>query len=249
MSISKDFYALQNEWLSVYTRPLNDHDRKRTKCLGEAGKEGPLDLLEIGCGGGQFAAACAELGHRVTAIDIVPAFIEYAKKAVPVKMRSHLNYHEADFYSYEPGKRFDLICYLDGFGVGTDEEQIQLLNNMASWLKADGAILLEVYTPWYWAKTAYQKEGKLGNIHRIYDYDPIENRMVDTWWLPDKPEDKIAQRLRCYAPADLDLLLKQAGLERVMLFPQGAVDYESMAYHEEVDLIDAMSYITLIQHR
>lgn len=38
-----------------------------------------MDILEVGCGTGRTATALAELGHRVTALDIRPKMIEKAK--------------------------------------------------------------------------------------------------------------------------------------------------------------------------
>jgi 2-polyprenyl-3-methyl-5-hydroxy-6-metoxy-1,4-benzoquinol methylase len=39
----------------------------------------PLDILDVGCAQGTLALLLAEMGHRVTAVDIRPQFIEYAK--------------------------------------------------------------------------------------------------------------------------------------------------------------------------
>jgi hypothetical protein len=43
-------------------------------------------------------------------------------------------------------------------------------------------------------------------------YDPIQGRWIDEWQPTAAPENALAQTLRCYTPADLQLLLEGAGL-------------------------------------
>jgi len=42
--------------------------------------------------------------------------------------------------------------------------------------------------------------------------DPVMCTATDTWWDAARPDEKISQRLRCYTPADLALLLSGTGL-------------------------------------
>lgn len=44
--------------------------------------QGPLDILDVGCAQGTLAILLAEAGHRVTAVDMRPAFLDYAKSRV-----------------------------------------------------------------------------------------------------------------------------------------------------------------------
>jgi SAM-dependent methyltransferase len=42
-------------------------------------REAPLDILDVGCAQGTLALLLAERGHRVTAVDLRPAFLDYAR--------------------------------------------------------------------------------------------------------------------------------------------------------------------------
>ena len=66
------------------------------------------DVLDLGCGTGRVAVRLARRGHRVTALDREPAFLEEAAR------RAHAHGVEvetvaADARSFELGRRFDLV--------------------------------------------------------------------------------------------------------------------------------------------
>jgi hypothetical protein len=52
-------------------------------------------------------------------------------------------------------------------------------------------------------------------------FDPVSSTAVDTWWDDSEPDQEITQRLRCYSPADLRLLLEGTGLELHGLLADG----------------------------
>ncbi|SCC33384.1 Protein of unknown function [Bacillus mycoides] len=39
----------------------------------------------------------------------------------------------------------------------------------------------------------------LSSAMRKYEYDSINERMLDHWWNPNYPNDIVTQSLRCYA--------------------------------------------------
>ena len=69
----KSFYRKQEKWLGVYSGPIKEHHRQLAAKVWEEISFPPKKVLELGAGGGQFAAAAASLGYDVTAIEIVPA--------------------------------------------------------------------------------------------------------------------------------------------------------------------------------
>ncbi|MGH8106927.1 MAG: class I SAM-dependent methyltransferase, partial [Arenimonas sp.] len=56
----------------------NQYHNQLDYYLGIAGNE-PLKILDVGCAQGTLALKLAELGHRVTAVDIRQQFLEYAR--------------------------------------------------------------------------------------------------------------------------------------------------------------------------
>ncbi len=244
--ISKDFYQKQNEWSDIYYRPVGESEYDKIRFIDSLLIGKGKGILELGCGGGQFALAAARAGYQVTALDINEDFIQFAQSQNKDIPESRLRYIVADFMQYIDPSHFDLICYWDGFGIGDDRQQKELLKKMINWLKPKGVILLEVFTPWYWSSISVGKSWKVSNATRLYEYDPYENRLLDHWWETGKESSRITQSIRCYAPVDIELLLSDTGFEIKQIKPGGAVDYNTGEYSPDVPLNKAMSYIAVI---
>ena len=220
MDWAKAFYARQDELLGVYTGDRADDGTGRAAAIGRLAGPGRKRVLELGAGGGQAAAAAADLGHDVVAVELVPAAAAHARRLAEARRAGALTVVCGDFYEVEPGGRFDVVCYWDGFGVGADADQRRLLRRVRGWLAAGGCALLDVNTPWYWASAA-GREMRFGEVARRYEFDAEGCRMLDRWWSVGAEDDKVTQSLRCYSPADLRLLLEGTGLRLEALEPGG----------------------------
>lgn len=247
MEWTKDFYHQQLVWSCDSGADLHRlRDDLVDKMVAHQKNKG-TKILELGGGTGQFAVAAAKRGYEVTVIDIVPAAARQIEKlAEEHQVERHIRVLEADFYKVVFQERFDVICYWDGFGIGEDADQQQLLHRIADWLKPSGVALIDIYTPWYWGAAAGQ-EMQMGNISRRYSFDAEGCRMTDTWWQGGEEARAITQSLRCYSPADLQLLMKNIHLELVDLEPGGAMDYEQRGYREQVPLGEAMMFMAKLK--
>lgn len=248
MEWTKEYYHKQFVWSKTNTNYnmeelLDDLVDKLEQFSGKSSKK----ILELGGGNGQFAVSAAKRGYDVTVIELVPACVEHTHNlAEKHNIGNNLRVIQGDFYQVDLDDQFDVICYWDGFGIGTDSDQQLLLNRISNWLKQDGIALIDIYTPWYWAKTA-GRAMKIGKISRQYNFDANECRMLDTWWLDSAKDDKVTQSLRCYSPADLRLLLEDTGLSLVHSEPGGGMDYEKWQYHEQVPLEQAMMFMAKLK--
>lgn len=239
---AKPFYFRQNELCDVYNSDIQGQHHQRAALIGIQ-HPSAQSVLELGAGGGQVACSTALVGHDTTALELVPEFSEHTKQLAFEHNIHNLTALNGDFYTIELSETFDVITYWDGFGIGTDDEQIQLLNRCVSWLNPDGIVLLEISTPWYWAKVAGQAM-QLEDARRQYTFDANHCRLVDTWWHTDSPDDQVSQSIRCYSPADLRLLLRDTKLQLIEVVEiGGAVDYDRGEYHSNVELGQAMSYV------
>ncbi|SET17828.1 Methyltransferase domain-containing protein [Oceanobacillus limi] len=244
-----NFYQKQYEWwntlTSKNTEELQDElVEKMEQFMDQPSKK----ILELGGGNGQFAVTAAKHGYDVTVIELISECVEHTTKlAKKHHVESNLRAIQGDFFEVELKEKFDVICYWDGFGVGTDGDQKVLLQRISEeWLKPNGTTLIDIYTPWYWAKTAGE-EMTIEGISRKYDFDAIECRMLDTWWKTDEPTTKVSQSLRCYSPADLNLLINELPLQLQHCEPSGAMDYEKWKYQTKVPLGQAMSYMAKLK--
>jgi len=246
----KDFYRKQFLW----SKSWMDYDMDTlvgdliVKLQRLCGKD-TNKILELGGGNGQFAVTAAKHGYEITVIEIVPECIEhihYLKEKHDIG--DNLRIIEGDFYNVPLKDQFDVVCYWDGFGIGTDAEQLLLLENISDWLKPGAQALIDIYTPWYWAATAEQ-EVSFGKIKTKYGFDAEGCRMLDSWWLEDRKENVITQSLRCYSPADLKLLLNNTDLQYIHHEPGGSMDYENWTYNATVPLSEAMMYTAKLQKK
>lgn len=241
MEWTKEFYRTQGEWGDVFKGdPTSWHHyyaERLSSYMPAAAR-----ILELGSGGGQLALALAARGHEVLAIELVEEMAEHAKKLSQTPTSGSVTAIQGDFYEIEVTGTFDAVVYHDGFGVGEDEDQRRLLRRISTWLRRDGVALIDIYTPWYWARHA-GRTGMIGRAQRRYDFDPIGSRMLDFWSADGK---EIMQSLRCYSPADLTLLLDSTGLRLAEVIPTGGYDYERSVMDYEANLSGSMSYLAVL---
>lgn len=197
-------------------------------------------VLELGAGRGEIANGLARQNKDIVTVELVEEICEYAKK------HAHPNVQVicGDFYTVKLNREFDLILYLDGFGVGNDDDQFFLLQRIYNWLSDDGYALIDIYQPLYWQKVAGKEMYPFGtkDIIRKYDYDEDENRMTDTWWESGQENDSITQSLACYSPGQIYALCEKAGLHITAYYPSGAMDFEKGVYQKITALDECLSY-------
>jgi SAM-dependent methyltransferase len=238
-----DFYRKQYEWADWRNR-WADFDPGRpdphVAAVDRLAGEGSKRILELGAGTGSTAASLAHAGNDVVAIELQPTLAEYIDELAEDVHSGSLRAIPGDFYEVDPGGVFDVVAYFDGFGVGTDDDQRQLLERIAGWLDPNGCALIDILTPWYWAKAAGgEEEFPEGSGVRYRDgFDPIGSRMFEEMWREGYEDDVVTQTLRCYSPADLRLLLEGTTLVLDTVEP-----YEDETYGSAAPLAEAMLYL------
>ena len=217
----KDFYDQTAIWWGADSE-IPEEDQWRAQTVERLCGPGPKRVLELGCGAGHTAAATANLGHDVTGIDISTRRIQQAKDNFPNPLKGQLTFIEADFYTVQFEKRFDVIVYWDGFGVQTDADHRRLFQLIAGeWLALGGSFLVEVANTVWVARNAGKEmrldplEGVPGSVVmlRRWHFDALHSRWIDEWIPTQNPENALSQTLRCYTPADLVLLSEGTGLK------------------------------------
>ncbi|HDR4106958.1 TPA: class I SAM-dependent methyltransferase, partial [Bacillus anthracis] len=230
------FYKKQFELLS-YDIKNENWLKKVTKEVQEQIGYPFQTMLELGAGNGGFARAMSNLNVKMTTVELVPELVMFAKE----HSTNDIVIHCADFYKINFEEKFDVVSYLDGFGVGTDEEQLVLLKRIHNWLKDDGCALIDIYQPLYWEK-ANGQEMPIYSAMRKYEYDSENARMLDHWWEKDSSNDIVTQSLRCYTIDEISNLCAEARFSIVGIFPGGAYDFEERKYKEQASLNECLSY-------
>jgi SAM-dependent methyltransferase len=190
------------------------HHRERATQIERLCGPGKKRILELGAGSGGTAAALADLGHDVTAVDIAPTRVANARALAEEPRPGTLTVLEADFFEVEFDGKFDIVAYWNGFGIGSDSDQRRLLSRIGSlWLAENGSIFLDVFHPASWLRIAGRQQRveteRAGVCTKNNNFDPIGGRFLDSWISEDDPTRQVyTQSIRCYTPADLLLLLE-----------------------------------------
>lgn len=214
-----NFYSKTGQWWGPAEHKITERDYERVKTIKRL-YPSAKHVLELGAGYGNTAAACAENGLNIVAIEISDR-ADFAKQYEEKKYKGSLKIVKGDFYTVELIEQFDVVTYWNGFGIGTDDDQKKLLKKISGWMKLDSIALIDISNPITWKLWSGEEEHKVAkpdlgynfNVSEKIDYDETNKRFIDTWWLTEKPEEKITQSIRCYLPTELDILLDGTGLE------------------------------------
>lgn len=208
----KEFYTRTSEWFG--STGVQPHHRARVDRMERLCGREPKRVLDLGAGSGGTAAAMAERGHTVVAVELSGLRAAHARELAHHVPGDRMTVIEGDYFAMDIPGKFDVVCHWDSFGMGTDIEQRRLLRRTATnWLAPRGCVLMDVFNPWPWAREA----GTTGQVEaagamRRVDFDPVGCRFIDEWWKIGDDANRVAETIRCYTPADLRLLIEGLGL-------------------------------------
>ncbi len=141
----RDFYIQAGRW---WGPEINGLEKLRAAAIERLCGKGIKRILELDAGAGFTAALMADDGHHVVAVELSPIYAGYAREHLHTPRTGTLEIIEADFYSADLADHFDVVCYWDGFGVGSDADHRRLLQQIArKWLAPDGSVLMDVFSP------------------------------------------------------------------------------------------------------
>ena len=125
---AKDFYKMQYEFIGNYGKDF--YEVSAVEILSQIGK--PIEnLVELGSADGSLSRALSNKVSHITTVELVDNLVEKAKEVNPV----NINAINGDFLKIDLQNTYDAIIYIDGFGLGDDSAQLNLLKNIKQWLK------------------------------------------------------------------------------------------------------------------
>ncbi len=132
-----------------------DHHRERAAAVKRFGGKSHGRVLELGAGSGGSAVVTAELGYSVVAVELSPVRAGFASDLTRDRADLTIEVRVADFMTVELRDRFDVVTCWNGFGVGTDADQRELLRRIRhDWLADEGVAILDIFNPVGWSRLA-----------------------------------------------------------------------------------------------
>jgi SAM-dependent methyltransferase len=183
------------------------------------------EILDIPCGPGRHALEFARRGCRVTAVDLMPFYIDKARE----QARSEgleIEFVQADMLSFTKPEAFDVAWnFFSSFGYFDDpgDDQVVLYNIYRS-LKPGGRLLLETidyeYLRGLWSDREPIRLPTVDGITVTVEGPMSDIDSPSVKWCVEKGGTTSEFELvhRHYSPDSISYLLKKAGFTKVEFF-------------------------------
>jgi SAM-dependent methyltransferase len=177
----------------------------------------PMRILDLACGFGRHANRLAALGHSVTGVDLMPGFLDIARRNAAA-MKVEVDYRQGDMRRLSFSSEFDRVLLLfTSFGYFGDDQNAQVLENMARALRPGGCLMLDVANRDVYLKDlppseVSEKNGDL--VVNRFSFDALTGRfqnrriVIRNGVRKDKPFS-----IRLYNATEMRDLLNRLGLE------------------------------------
>jgi cyclopropane-fatty-acyl-phospholipid synthase len=109
LALDRDYYAYTPGIYLSEDETLEQSSQRKYEFAWESLQLRPgMELLEIGCGWGGMTRFCASRGVRVTGITLSRDQLAFTSRIIE-EQQLDAEVHYQDFFTYEPGRRFDAI--------------------------------------------------------------------------------------------------------------------------------------------
>ncbi len=130
------------EWNEIYTGEAADFEAADPDLLEIVTELPPARALDVGCGAGGLVVAMAELGWRVTGIDIAERAITAARKVLGER-GLEATLLAADATVWQPPEKYDLV--ISSFAMPEGDERSAVLNMIRSALAPGGVVAIKEF--------------------------------------------------------------------------------------------------------
>jgi len=140
-------------------------------------------ILDLGCGGGDQAAALARRGMECLGVDIAQTLVDYANRTAREE-NLRAKFICADMREEQFREAFDACVILEAFGFFDDEGNTQVLNAVKTALKKDGRFYIQGPNPLSRMKKPWKgwQEVEDGYVLMESNYDPASGKNSDSFF-------------------------------------------------------------------
>ncbi len=250
MNKNTKFYKMQFDMINSDASNLHSNmefSKTRIDELIVLTQTKPVNALELGSGMGLEAINFNLRGVEVDAIEIVDELNCFAKD-IQNKYKTNVNFLSDDFFKFKANKKYDLVYYLDGFGVSSHDDQIKLLDKISNWLNDNGTCIIEVYNPAYWKKVDGIKMKLSEKVRREYGFDYDRNSFLDTW-TSSESNFSYTQTLQCYSVKDISNMIEASALKIEEIHPGGAMDFDKGVFNHKATIEECLNYKIVLRKK
>ncbi|HBZ83507.1 MULTISPECIES: class I SAM-dependent methyltransferase [Brevibacillus] len=178
-------------------------------------------VLDLCCGSGRHSRALVRRGYEVVGVDLSPVLLQLAEEQ---NNDPRLSFARCDMRNIPYRDEFDIVVNLfTSFGYfSSDEENAQVIRNMAQALKTNGEVVIDYLNPAYVTSHLVPHSTKHVNGMFIEEKRWIEDGAVKKRiWITDdtdKEKREYLEQVRLFSVEQMIAMLEQAGFGQIQVF-------------------------------
>jgi SAM-dependent methyltransferase len=219
------------EYIQFGTPPGTQEECTFLQNLIHTDGKADANLLDLACGIGRHAIAMAELGFKVTGIDLSEDRVGYARNEAQKRGLRNCQFMVADLRELRLESKYNYAyCLFNTFSLFTkNEDVIRILQNIKACLHEDASFIVHLYSLWsfiaegtFHNQTYERKDERgsllrkekgveiIGRINNVYQHNRTIQYVKDGKEYAPKDE-KMTQRI--YSINEWDLLGRMTGFK------------------------------------
>jgi len=182
----------------------------------------PLEILDLACGHGRHANALAQLGHKVTGIDITDGFLKLAKKEA-AQLNVDVKFIHRDMREIDYVNAFERVFALfTAIGYFDDEQNEKVFRNIFNALKPNGIFCFDshnrdTFMTYYLPSSVVEREGNFMIDERKFD-SILGHSVTKRTVIYHQSMKSFQFSVRFYNPTEIIKLFKQIGFSGVEFY-------------------------------
>ncbi len=195
-------------------------------------------VLDLCCGSGRHSRALARRGYEVVGVDLSPVLLQLAEEQ---NTYPHLSFARCDMRDIPFHEEFDIVVNLfTSFGYfSTDEENANVIRNMAQALKTKGEVVIDFLNAAYVIdnlvpQSTKEVSGMLIKEERWIQDGFVKKRILISDESSNEPREYMEQ-VRLFSVQQMIAMLTEAGFEKIQVF--GNYQFEEYVAHESPRMI------------
>lgn len=179
-------------------------------------------VLDIPCGQGRLTLPLAQMGLRMTGVDLTPSYIRAARRQARGQ-ELDIRYLQGDMRKIDFDGEFDAaLNWFGSFGYFSDRENLAFCRKVLRGLRPGGRLLIEgINKSWLVENFRPGADETVAGVRIIHKHrwDAAASRIRDTWTMSaGKRSETRRLAIRVFTGPELRGLLREAGFAEVRLY-------------------------------